>query len=90
MVAQISATLSALPVTDFDSACSSCPELIDMHVQMEKGWTASIKSVNDTLAPYYKIRDELSTYSNYIFRGTRLIAPPSVRHTLIKLAHESH
>lgn len=90
MVAQISANLSALPITDFDSACSSCPELTDLRAQMEKGWPASIKSVSDTLAPYYKIRDELSTYNNYILRGTRLIAPHSVRHALIELAHEGH
>uniref|UniRef100_A0A096M251 Gypsy retrotransposon integrase-like protein 1 n=1 Tax=Poecilia formosa TaxID=48698 RepID=A0A096M251_POEFO len=90
MVAQISATLSALPVTDFNSACFSCLELTNLHAQMEKGCPASIKSVSDTLAPYYKIRNELSTYGNYILRGMRLIAPLSVRHTLITLAHESH
>lgn len=90
MVAQISATLSSLPVADFDSACSACPELSALRSQIESGWPPSAKSVSGVLAPYYTIRDELSVKDNYILRGSRLIAPLSLRHTLITLAHESH
>lgn len=90
MVAQIAATLSSLSVTDFDSACSSCPELFALSSQIQNGWPPSIKSGSNTLAPYYKIRLELSVKDNYIIRGSRLIAPLSLRHTLITLAHESH
>lgn len=90
MVAQFSATLDSLPVADFDSACSACPELSALRSQMESGWPFSIKSVNEALAPFYKIRDELSAKDNYILRGSRLIAPLPLPHTLITLAHESH
>lgn len=90
MVAQISATLSALPVADFDSACSACPELSALRSQIKSGWPPSAKSVSGVLAPYYTIRDELSVKDNYVLRGSRLIAPLSLRHTLITLAHESH
>lgn len=58
MVAQIAATLSSLPVAEFDSACSSCPELSALRSQIESGWSPSAKSVSSVLTPYYKIRDE--------------------------------
>ncbi|KAK7889395.1 hypothetical protein WMY93_024955 [Mugilogobius chulae] len=90
MVAQISATLASLPVVEFDTACANCPELSALRAQIQKGWPATIKALNDTLVPYYKLKDELSTKDNYILRGSRLIAPLSLRHSLIALAHESH
>ncbi|XP_048853517.1 uncharacterized protein K02A2.6-like isoform X1 [Brienomyrus brachyistius] len=90
MVAHISAVLSSLPVVDFNSACSTCPELSALRSQIESGWPPSVKSVSGILALYYKIRDELSVKDNYILRGSRLIVPLSLRHTLITLAHESH
>lgn len=90
MVAQVSAAMSSLPVADFDSACSTCPELVALRSQIQSGWPASIKALDVTLAPYYKIRNELSTLSDYVLRGSRLIAPLSVRPKLIALAHESH
>lgn len=90
MVAQIAATLSSLPVAEFDFACSSCPELSALRLQIESGWPPSAKSVSSILTPYYRIRDELSVIDDYVLRGSRLIAPLSLRHTLITLAHESH
>lgn len=90
MVAQISATLSALPLADFDSACSSCPELSALREQIDKTWPPCGKTLNDVLLPYHKIRDELSVKDNYVLRGSRLIVPIILRHTLIMLAHEGH
>ncbi|CAI5689948.1 unnamed protein product [Oreochromis niloticus] len=90
MVAQVSAAMSSLPVANFDSACSTCPELVALRSQIQSDWPASIKTLDVTLAPYYKIRNELSTLSDYVLRGSRLIAPLSVRPKLIALAHESH
>lgn len=40
--------------------------------------------------PYYKIRDEFSVQGPCIFRGSRLVVPVSLCHTLITLGHESH
>lgn len=90
LVALISSTLSSLPVSDFDSACSSCLEMVALREQISRGWPPSIWAVAQNLMPYYKIRDELSVRGHYIFRGSRLVVPVSLRHTLITLAHESH
>lgn len=49
LVAQVSTTLSSLPVSDFDSACSSCPELSALRSEIESGWPSSIQSVCDAL-----------------------------------------
>lgn len=70
LVAQISMTLCSLPVTDFDSAYLSCPELSALRSQIESGWPSSVKLVTNALAPYYKIRDELFVEDNYILRGS--------------------
>ena len=90
LVAQISSTLHALPVADFEAACSTCPEMTTLREQIHRGWPPSIRAVNQDMTPYYKVRDELSVKDNFIFRGSRLLVPTSVRQTLIALAHESH
>lgn len=71
IVAHISAALSSLPVSNFDTACTACPELSALCAQIDKGWPTTIKQVPEMLTPYYKIRDELSTKDNYILRGSR-------------------
>lgn len=90
IVAHISSTLSALPVTDFEAACSSCPEMTALRDQIHRGWPPSIRTVNQAMTSYYKVKEELSVKDNFIFRGSRLLVPSTVRQTLISLAHESH
>ncbi|KAG1960356.1 immune-associated nucleotide-binding protein 9-like [Pimephales promelas] len=90
LVALISSTLSSLPVPDFESACSLCLEMVALREQISRGWPPSIRAVAQNLMPYYKVRDELSVLDHYIFRGSRLLVPVSLRHTLVMLAHESH
>ncbi|KAL1251129.1 hypothetical protein QQF64_018925 [Cirrhinus molitorella] len=90
LVALISSTLSSLPVSDFDSACSSCSEMVALREQIDRGWPPSIRAVTQNLMPYYRLRDEFSVQGLYIFRGSRLVVPVSLRHTLVTLAHEGH
>lgn len=82
MVWQITATLGSHSVADFDSACSSCPELSALSSLIQNGWPPSIKSVNNSLAPYCKNRPQLSVKDNSILRSSRLIAALSTRHTV--------
>ncbi len=77
-------------VTDFETACAACPELEKLRQQITRGWPPSIKAVSQDLIPYFRVRDELSVKDALIFRGTRLLVPVALRHTVISLAHEAH
>ncbi|KAG1952105.1 retrotransposable element [Pimephales promelas] len=90
IVALISSTLCSLSVTDFETACAACPELEMLRKQITHGWPPSIKAVSQDMIPYFRVRDELAVKDAFIFRGTRLLVPVDLRHTLISLAHESH
>ncbi len=90
IVAFISSTLCSLSVTDFETACAACPELEKLRQQIICGWPPSIKAVSQDLIPYFRVRDKLSVKDALIFRGTRLLVPAALRHTVISLAHEAH
>ncbi|KAG1940258.1 retrotransposable element [Pimephales promelas] len=77
-------------LTDFETACAACPELEMLRKQITHGWPPSIKAVSQDMIPYFRVRDELAVKDAFIFRGTRLLVPVDLRHTLISLAHESH
>ncbi|KAJ8356711.1 hypothetical protein SKAU_G00195050 [Synaphobranchus kaupii] len=89
-VAMLSTALSALPVSEFEAACADCPELSALRSQINKGWPPSVKAVSSELTPYYRLRNELSVKDTLVFRGSRLVAPISLRTVLVALAHESH
>ncbi|KAK3562894.1 hypothetical protein QTP86_011131 [Hemibagrus guttatus] len=54
------------------------------------GWPPSPKGLNADLLPYYQLRLELSVKDNFVFQGSRLIAPAALRSTLVSIAHEGH
>lgn len=91
---ELVALLSTSPVSvtagEFEDASSSCSELASLRVQIHQQWPVSVKAVEPILQPYFKIRHELSVKDSLAFRGTRLVVPISLRHTLISLAHEGH
>ncbi|KAI2660383.1 Transposon Ty3-G Gag-Pol polyprotein [Labeo rohita] len=59
------------------------PEFVIVH----KSVSCAVDSI---LRPYFQLRDELSVQQDYVFRGSRLVVPVTLRHTLVKLAHEGH
>lgn len=90
LVALLSTCPVAVTADEFEDASSSCSELASLRAQILQQWPASAKSVEPSLQPYFKIKDELCVKDNLVFRGTRLVVPASLRHTLIALAHEGH
>ncbi len=89
-VAFLSSEMSAVTTTEFASASASCPELNLLRAQIYRGWTSSSMAVNKALRPYFQVRDELSVQKNYVFRGSRLLVPVSLRHILVNLAHDGY
>lgn len=87
MEPELVALLSMAPVSvtagEFEDASSSCPELASLRQQINQKWPHSAKAVNSMLQPYFKIRNELSVQDNFVFRRACLVAPVSLRSTLI-------
>lgn len=89
-VAFMSPAMSALSPAEFASASATCSELSALRTQIARGWPSSSASVDTLLRPFFKLRDELSVQHDYVFRGSRLVVPVALRHTLVRLAHEGH
>ncbi len=47
-------------------------------------------AVNKALRPYFQVSYELIVQKNYVFRGSRLLVPVSLRHILVNLAHDGY
>lgn len=91
---ELVALLSMSPVSvtagEIEDASSSCSEHASLRVQIHQQWPVSVKAVKPILQPYFKIRHELSVKDSLVFRGTLLVVPVSLHHTLISLAQEGH
>lgn len=89
-VAFLSSEMSALSAAEFASVSASCSELSALHAQIAHGWPSSSASVDNILRPYFQLCDELSVQQDYVFRGSCLVVPVMLRHTLVKLVYEGH
>ncbi len=89
-VAFLSSEMSAVTPTELASASASCPVLNLLGAQIDGRWPSSSMAVNKYLRPYFQVRDELSVQKNYVFIGSRLLVPDSIRHILVNLAHDGH
>ncbi len=59
-----------------------------MKVCIEKGWPRGVKS--SAIAPYHRLRNELSVHDGYVIRGThRVIIPEKLQSKFIQLAHKA-
>ncbi|KAJ1088934.1 hypothetical protein NDU88_002088 [Pleurodeles waltl] len=54
-----------------------------------EGWPRE-KRLNETLQPYWKIKNDITIVDEVFLRGETLIAPMSLRGRLVALAHEGH
>ena len=66
---------------------SSLQTLMNM---IKAGWPEDKYDVPLCIRDYWPYRDEISTHSGLVYRGTRLIIPIEMRSSLIQRAHASH
>ena len=52
--------------------------------QIQKGWPSSRKVCPSPLIPYHESRSELIEENGLVFRGERLVVPPSLRTDILK------
>jgi len=54
------------------------------------GWPDSRKEVPAQVRPYFDSRTQLAVSDSVVYKGMRLVIPPSLRPKMLSLIHESH
>lgn len=57
---------------------------------IQTGWPVSRKQCPRELIPYYDSRSELVEDGGLVYRGERLVVPPTMRHEMLQQIHRSH
>ena len=62
-------------------------ELHELHTIIQVGWPATKHQVPHSIRQYWNTPDELPALDGVIYRGTRIIVPPSMRPAMLELIH---
>ncbi len=54
------------------------------------GWPDTKQEVPHSIKPYWDCRDELAVLNGVIYRGLRIVVPPSMRAQMLDIIHEVH
>ena len=65
-------------------------ELNQLQTTILNGWPNVRQEVPASLRPYWDSRSELAVCDGIIYKGMRIVVPPSLRRQMLNLVHESH
>lgn len=65
-------------------------ELNELHLMVIKGWPDTKEEVPHIIREFWAVRDELSVYDGIVYKGMRIVVPPSMRSAMLAQIHESH
>ena len=65
-------------------------ELNQLQTIILNGWPNVRQEVPAPLRPYWDSRSELAVCDEIIYKGMRIVVPPSLRRQMLNLVHESH
>ena len=65
-------------------------ELSDLHAVILNGWPDDKSTVPFSVKPFYALRSELSVSDGLIFKGMRIVVPPSLRSEMLNRIHQTH
>ncbi|KAL1270910.1 hypothetical protein QQF64_029926 [Cirrhinus molitorella] len=84
--------LSRLPLPALDEVYLDAePEFVAfLSPAMSPLTPAEVASASVSCAELSALRAQIARAQDYVFRGSRLVVPVALRHTLVKLAHEGH
>ena len=74
----------------FVTATEADQDLQQLKRIIRTGWPDARNRLPPGVAPYWNIRDELSTYNGLVFRGDRIVVPSSLQQEMITQLHKSH
>lgn len=73
-----------------DFQARTADELNELHTIILKGWPDSKLETPHSVRDYWTYRDELAVSDGIVYRGMRIVVPPSIRSDMLKQVHESH
>ena len=65
-------------------------ELSQLQSMILDGWPDARQGVSFNLRPYWDSRSELSVMDGILYKGMRIVVPPTLRPRMLNLIHESH
>ena len=90
LVAAMEDLMPAVSCDDIAAAGEEDCEIKAIIDQIPRRWPRSIRELSDTLKPFFKCRNELSTDHGLVFRGDRIVVPSSLRAQVTASAHSTH
>ena len=77
-------------VSQIRQATEADSVLRELKTVIKNGWPCKRSDVSPVLHPYHPFRDELVEQNGVIFKGERLLVPPTMRHSMIERLHFNH
>ena len=83
-------SVSPKRLEEFKLRTAQDPEMQLLTSQIQKGWLSSRKECPSPPIPYHESRSEVIEENGLVFRGERLVVPPSLRTDMLKEIHCSN
>ena len=65
-------------------------ELKTLYTVIQEGWPDVRSATLFEASPYWDSRDQLAVLDGIIYKGSRIVIPPSLRDEMLQLIHKSH
>ena len=69
---------------------STANKLHKLYSMIQSGWPETKHEVPHSIRQYWDTRDELAVLDGVIYRGMRIVVPPTMRPAMLKIIHETH
>ena len=69
---------------------TTADEMNELYHLILKGWPDTKEQVPHSVRVFWSIRDELAVSDGIVYKGMRIVVPPSLRPEMLKQVHESH
>ena len=65
-------------------------ELHELYAMIQGGWPESKQQVPHSIRQYWDARDELAVLDGVVYRGMRIVVPPSKKPAMLEIIHGTH
>ena len=65
-------------------------EFHELYAMIQARWPETKRQVPHSIREYWESRDELAVLDGVIYRGMKIVVPPSMRPAMLALIHETH